>query len=53
MKKDTFPLRLKPGGGASLHLVPYSEHSSYPELLEYVSWLRPRQVRRPGWWWGV
>ncbi|KAG2439579.1 hypothetical protein HXX76_004931 [Chlamydomonas incerta] len=42
MKNSAFPVRCR--GALSVHLVPYSEHSSYPELLEYVKWLRPRQV---------
>jgi DNA ligase-1 len=28
-----------------VHLVPYSEHSSYEELREYVRFLKPHQVR--------
>lgn len=43
MKRSVFSVHSK--GALSVHLVPYSEHSSYPELLEYVKWLRPRQVR--------
>lgn len=35
---------MKQKGSASIHLVPYSEHSSYGELLEYVGFLRPHQV---------
>jgi hypothetical protein len=31
-------------GACSVHLVPYSEHSSYAELLDYVRFLRPHQV---------
>eukprot|EP00198_Chlamydomonas_reinhardtii_P008670 XP_001698007.1 predicted protein [Chlamydomonas reinhardtii] len=42
MKRSVFSVHSK--GALSVHLVPYSEHSSYPELLEYVKWLRPRQV---------
>ncbi|GFR43273.1 hypothetical protein Agub_g4335, partial [Astrephomene gubernaculifera] len=42
MRKATFPVRAR--GSLSVHLVPYSEHSSYLELREYVRWLRPQQV---------
>eukprot|EP00983_Pelagomonas_calceolata_P110005 1159621-Pelagomonas_calceolata.AAC.17 len=38
-----FPVRFK--GPLLIHLVPYSEHSSYNELVEFVKWLRPKQVR--------
>jgi len=37
-----FPVRRK--GACEVHLVPYSEHSSYDELRRYVRWLRPTQV---------
>lgn len=43
MKKQMFPVRKKAAN--EVHLVPYSEHSSYNELLEYVRFLRPHQVR--------
>lgn len=42
MKKRTFPVREK--GACKIHLVPYSEHSSYKELRDYVQFLRPAQV---------
>ncbi|PSC70071.1 DNA ligase [Micractinium conductrix] len=42
MKKQTFSVRRK--GACSVHLVPYSEHSSWSELQEYVRFLRPQQV---------
>jgi hypothetical protein len=42
MRRERFSVRSK--GACSVHLVPYSEHSSYAELLEYVKWLRPHQV---------
>ncbi|KAL7544884.1 hypothetical protein ACHAWF_008242 [Thalassiosira exigua] len=31
-------------GPDQIHLVPYSEHSSYNELREYVRWIRPERV---------
>ena len=43
MKRSTFPTRSK--GPCTVHLVPYSEHSSYEELREYVRFLKPHQVR--------
>ncbi|KAK9840432.1 hypothetical protein WJX74_009841 [Apatococcus lobatus] len=42
MKRKAFPVRHK--GKCWIHLVPYSEHSSYDELREYVRWLKPQQV---------
>ena len=42
MKRRTYPVREK--GSLKIHLVPYSEHSSYSELREYVRFLRPAQV---------
>ena len=44
MKKKTYPVRSK--GANSIHLVPYSEHSSYSELLDYVRFLKPHKVSR-------
>ena len=45
MKKAAYPVRSK--GSAHIHLVPYSEHSSFAELQEYVRFLRPHQARPP------
>ena len=42
MKKAAFPVRRK--GACAVHLVPYSEHSSYEELRDYVRFLKPHQV---------
>lgn len=36
-------LRHKPSNTFTF-TVPYSEHSSYPELIEFVSWLQPREI---------
>lgn len=37
-----FPVRTK--AACCVWLIPYSEHSSFPELREYVGFLRPKQV---------
>ena len=42
MKKNPFSVRKK--GSCYIHLVPYSEHSSFSELKEYVAWVRPHKV---------
>ena len=42
-KRTAFPVKVK--DHLSIHLVPYSEHSSFPELQEYVRFLRPHRVR--------
>ena len=42
MKRKAFPVREK--GSCFIHLVPYSEHSSYSELRDYVRFLRPHKV---------
>ena len=31
-------------GSLILYSVPYSEHSSFPELREFVQWLQPRSI---------
>ena len=43
MKRNVFPVRSK--GSAHIHLVPYSEHSSFTELQEYVRFMRPAKAR--------
>jgi hypothetical protein len=30
--------------GITVHIIPYSEHSNCPELIEFVSFLKPREV---------
>ena len=42
MKRSKIPVKTK--GPNSIHLVPYSEHSSYNELREYVRFLKPHKV---------
>ena len=42
LKKRTFSVRRK--GSCQIHLVPYSEHSNYEELREYVGFLRPKEI---------
>lgn len=43
MKHTMYAVQRK--GPLEVHLVPYSEHSNYSELREYVRWLRPQEVR--------
>ncbi|KAL3527003.1 hypothetical protein ACH5RR_011659 [Cinchona calisaya] len=42
VKKNKFALRTK--DSFEIHLVPYSEHSNYDELREYVKFLKPKRV---------
>jgi len=42
MERGDFPVRRKEA--CEVHLVPYSEHSSYSELRDFVRWLRPHEV---------
>ncbi|KAK3161598.1 hypothetical protein QOZ80_1BG0079140 [Eleusine coracana subsp. coracana] len=41
-KKEGFAVRVK--DSLEIHLVPYSEHSSYDELRDYVRFLHPKRV---------
>ncbi|KAL9427711.1 hypothetical protein AB3S75_029819 [Citrus x aurantiifolia] len=42
VKRNTFAVRSK--DAFEIHLVPYSEHSNYDELREYVKFLKPKRV---------
>ncbi|XP_071712903.1 DNA ligase 6 isoform X2 [Rutidosis leptorrhynchoides] len=42
VKRNKFAVRTK--DEFEIHLVPYSEHSNYEELREYVKFLRPKRV---------
>ncbi|GAY43819.1 hypothetical protein CUMW_077510 [Citrus unshiu] len=42
VKRNKFAVRSK--DAFEIHLVPYSEHSNYDELREYVKFLKPKQV---------
>ncbi|XP_066312342.1 DNA ligase 6 isoform X3 [Miscanthus floridulus] len=41
-KKEGFAVRVK--DSLEIHLVPYSEHSSYNELRDYIKFLHPKRV---------
>lgn len=41
-KTESFPVHEKPPW--KVHLIPYSEHSSFTELQEFVGFLRPRKI---------
>ncbi|XP_027153946.1 DNA ligase 6 [Coffea eugenioides] len=42
VKKNKFAVRTK--DSFEIHLVPYSEHSNYDELREYIKFLKPKRV---------
>lgn len=42
VKRDKFSVKSK--DSFEIHLVPYSEHSNYDELREYVRFLKPKRV---------
>ncbi|KAF3444323.1 hypothetical protein FNV43_RR14013 [Rhamnella rubrinervis] len=42
VKRNKFSVRTK--DALEIHLVPYSEHSNYNELREYVRFLKPKRV---------
>ncbi|PIN13556.1 ATP-dependent DNA ligase I [Handroanthus impetiginosus] len=42
VKRNKFAVRTK--DSFEIHLVPYSEHSNYDELREYVKFLKPKHV---------
>lgn len=42
MKAERFPVHEKPPW--KVHLIPYSEHSSFAELQEFVGFLRPKNI---------
>ncbi|CAN0896645.1 DNA ligase 6 [Linum grandiflorum] len=42
VKRNKFSVRTK--DSCEVHLVPYSEHSNYDELREYVKFLHPKRV---------
>ena len=49
MKRKSYPIKSKRMN--HIHLVPYSEHSSYKELREYVRFLKPHKVSSIFWTW--
>ncbi|EOA33487.1 hypothetical protein CARUB_v10019664mg [Capsella rubella] len=42
VKRNKFAVRIK--DSMEIHLVPYSEHSNYEELREYIKFLKPKRV---------
>ena len=42
MKAESFPVHEKPPW--KIHLIPYSEHSSFSDLQEFVKFLRPKHI---------
>lgn len=42
MRQQQFVVKRQ--GPLSIHLVPYSEHSSFTELQQYVKFLKPKQL---------
>ncbi|KAF8113632.1 hypothetical protein N665_0047s0038 [Sinapis alba] len=42
VNKNKFAVKVK--GSMEIHLVPYSEHSNYDELREYIKLLKPKRV---------
>ncbi|KAG7586032.1 DNA ligase ATP-dependent central [Arabidopsis thaliana x Arabidopsis arenosa] len=42
VKQNKFAVRFK--DSMEIHLVPYSEHSNYDELREYIKFLKPKRV---------
>ncbi|CAH8257254.1 unnamed protein product [Arabidopsis lyrata] len=42
VKRNKFAVRFK--DSMEIHLVPYSEHSNYDELREYIKFLKPKRV---------
>lgn len=42
VKRNKFAVKVK--DSMEIHLVPYSEHSNYDELREYIKFLKPKRV---------